>query len=166
MGDILSRYLPPREAADFLGVEPRAIRQLPDLPYARLGPRTVRYDVVDLAEYRRRLPLPTGADGLAMLIRKRISEHAQTGHIYFIQCRELVKIGFSMDPPRRRVGLQAVIPFELVLLGAVAGSVPAERELHAAFASIKSPLLTEWFYHSPALLDAIQIVAKQEATDG
>lgn len=153
------RYLKPDEAAAYLGVEPEAVRLLPDLAQCRPTPRLILYDIQDLKAYRNRIPIPQDAGALAKLITGRISEHPTTGLIYFMQCREIVKIGYSAEPPSRHAQLQAVIPFELLLLGSVPGSVAAERNLHAALDSVRYRGLAEWFYHSPALLEAIDMVA-------
>ena len=160
MSDPEQRYFRPDEAAAFLGIKLAAIRLLPDLPQCRVTDRLIRYDLEDLRAYRPKLPLPKTADGLAIIIRNRVAEHETTGFIYFMRCLELVKIGYSAKPPSRHEALQAVIPFELELLGAMPGSVAAERDLHKTFARIKYERLTEWFYHSPVLLDAIRFATE------
>jgi hypothetical protein len=83
-----------------------------------------------------------------------------------MRCRELVKIGYSIDPPNRHRQLQAFIPFDLDLIGYLPGSILAERALHAVFASIKAGAIDEWFRHSPALLEAIAAIASQEVPNG
>jgi hypothetical protein len=164
MSEISQRYFRPDEAAAYLGIAPAAVRALPDLWQCRLTDRLIRYDLEDLKAYRYKLPLPKNADGLADLIRTRVAEHETVGFIYFMRCREIVKIGYSAEPPSRHAALQAVIPFELELLGSMPGSVAAERDLHKTFSSIKYERHTEWFYHSPELLAAIG--AATEACDG
>jgi hypothetical protein len=166
MGEIQQRYFNSALAARYMGVTPRELLALPDLLQCRPLPRKILWDMKDLQAYKPKLPLPKTSEKLATLILARIAEYPAAGFIYFVVCRELVKVGFSGEPPARVAALQAVIPFELQLLGAVRGSIPAERGLHAAFSSIKSSVGHEWFYHSPALLDAIKTVTERGNING
>jgi excisionase family DNA binding protein len=84
------------------------------------------------------------------------------GFVYFMRCREIVKIGFSTQPPTRQAELQAIIPFELEMLGYVRSCKSAEAALHDAFADMKYPRLNEWFYLSADLATAIMIITKGE----
>lgn len=164
MGDlppIQQRYLNAERAAQYMGITERELRALPGLLQCRPLKRRILWDIKDLKEYRPNLPLPSLTDGLVALIDRRLAEHPRTGFVYFIRCRELVKIGFSMKPMERLNDLQAVIPFELTMLGYVCGSVPGEWALHETFTSLKSSMGNEWFYHSPALLSAIRIVTER-----
>lgn len=162
--DVPQRYFLPEEAATYLKIDLKVMRGLPDLWQCRISDRIIRYDLEDLKAYRYKLPLPKSVDGLADLIRTRVAEHEAVGFIYFMRCREIVKIGYSAEPPSRHAALQAVIPFELELLGSMPGSVAAERELHRTFSSIKYERHAEWFYRSPELLAAIGVAT--EACDG
>lgn len=94
-------------------------------------------------------------------IQAVINAHPRdNGYVYFMRCREILKIGWSSQPLSRRAELQAVIPFEIEVLGYVASCRQAEAAMHAAFASVKYPLLKEWFYLSDDLLAAIVTVTK------
>lgn len=53
-----------------------------------------------------------------------------SGFIYFIQCGERVKIGWSRDPRRRLVKIQSDNGTPCVLLGAVPGTLDQEAEAH------------------------------------
>jgi hypothetical protein len=161
------RYLTAPEAAVILGVTPWRLRRLPDLLYCRVTARTHRWDRKDLMRYlpvlryrQRSKPrrLPTDTEEMATLIIKTLAAHPSDGFVYFMRCREIVKIGFSRQPADRRERLASIIPFELELIGSVPGSWQAEQDLHAAFAERRFGHLREWFTHCPVLLAAIQEV--------
>lgn len=62
----LRRWLSQQEAAEYLGVTDRTIRNLirrGDLPARRLGTRAVRIDVRDLESEKLLRPIPTAGGG-------------------------------------------------------------------------------------------------------
>lgn len=52
------------------------------------------------------------------------------GYVYFIQCGEFVKIGFSQDPRSRKSSLETSMPYKLEFIGLMVGSIATERKLH------------------------------------
>jgi hypothetical protein len=66
-----------------------------------------------------------------------------TGFVYFIQCGERVKIGWSRDPKKRLVKIQCDNGAPCILLGAVAGTLDQEAEIHDLLRPWR--LSGEWF---------------------
>jgi hypothetical protein len=155
MGD--RRYLLEDEAADYLDVPINEVRRLPGLSRSEIGPRTIRYDILDLKEYRLRMPPPVDAVAMTRFIRGRVADHAQDdGHIYFLRCREAIKLGWSRQPIVRHRRFRSIIPFEVDLLGFIEGSKAAEQEIHKRLAPLRFGHLQEWFKATPALIGAIE----------
>ena len=163
MAEITPRYVTATEAAAFLKMNLQTLRSLP-LKYCATAPNAIRYDMVDLREYRERMPIPNDHQQMADLIRKLAAEYPPTGAIYFIRCRELIKIGYSRAPKTRFQQFQEVIPFELTLLGTLPGSLEGERALHKAFAHRRVGNL-EWFRHTRGILKAIAIAMADKLED-
>ena len=63
--------------------------------------------------------------------------------IYFIQCREFVKVGFAIDPTLRATLLQVGNPYRLDILRTYPGDVLVERRIHRILANWRD--LGEWF---------------------
>ena len=155
------RYVKEDEAATILGVPPREVRRLPGLLYCRVGPRTIRYDVVDLREYRLRMPPPSNTASMLAFIRECIARHpSDGGFIYFMRCQGIVKIGWSRQPPVRHRRFRSIIPFELTLIGFTPGSKAAEQEIHKRISPLRCGHLQEWFSPTPALTEAIEALCK------
>ena len=150
-----SPWMRPEAAAVFMGITVRELMAIPDLPQFRPTPRVVRFNIDVLKSYRHVQPRGASAETLTKLMRACLARHPATGRVYFLKCREIVKVGYSSDPDRRRAELQAVIPFKLEALGSTAGSVPSERAIHGLLDASKSDIQTEWFYHNTAMLEAI-----------
>lgn len=133
-----------------------------ELPAMRLGQRLVRVPADAVLAYDKlRAERPSAR--LAGRILKAIAQHPRDGgYVYFMRCRELVKIGYSVQPSIRLAQLQETNPFEITLLGCLPASKQAERALHAEFADIKHDRLAEWFCLSAELLAVIEAITKQE----
>jgi hypothetical protein len=81
---------------------------------------------------------------------------SQSGIVYFIQVKEFVKIGFSMNNVSIRMkDLQCGCPFEMNLLGTIPGTEATENMLHVRFAHLRQR--GEWFFASAELMDAIKV---------
>lgn len=77
------------------------------------------------------------------------------GYVYFVQDTVgRVKIGWSIDPMRRLVGLQSAHAERLTLLGVVRGKRTLERKLHAQFAAHR--IAGEWHEPAAELMDTIR----------
>ena len=90
--------------------------------------------------------------------------------VYFIRSTDTshVKIGTTKhSPPARLRDLQTGNPSELVLLGAMAGGVGLEKQLHDRFDALR--VRGEWFRGTPELLafiDGATMLAEQPVDDG
>lgn len=76
-----------------------------------------------------------------------------SGFVYFVQCHDRVKIGFSTNPTLRLVKIEADTPYDCALLGVVDAAVFPERELHEQFAMYR--MKGEWFLAARPILDFI-----------
>ena len=78
------------------------------------------------------------------------------GFIYFIQCGDFIKIGFSeADKAERRINnLRTSNPIEIVVLRVIKGSRRKEAKIHAQFASHRHR--GEWFRKSPELVSFVE----------
>jgi hypothetical protein len=83
--------------------------------------------------------------------------------IYFIEAvgMDRVKIGYTLDPAKRFVGMLTSSPAPLSLLGCIAGGPQREAELHALLAEHR--LHGEWFAMVP---EVMAIVATAETQYG
>ena len=79
-----------------------------------------------------------------------------TGHVYFIQAQvsRAIKIGFAVDVERRLKEIQTGNPEVLEVVGAMPGTVRAEKSLHRQFRA--DHIRGEWFEASAALVDYIE----------
>lgn len=76
------------------------------------------------------------------------------GFIYFLKSKnDLIKIGFSVDYPKRINDLQNSSPIELELLGIIIGTQKKEEMLHNRFKKYRSH--GEWFYLNKDILKYI-----------
>lgn len=85
------------------------------------------------------------------------------GAIYFVQgiTSRRIKIGFSTNILNRLEALGTSCPEQLRLLGAISGTMAAERALHARFASFR--VKGEWFENRAELVAYIEIVMADPA---
>lgn len=91
-------------------------------------------------------------------IRARDAEEAKHGYVYYAQADNgLIKIGTSVDPLRRLLGLRSQSSESgLTLLAVSAGGMEEEKRLHAVFATERCH--GEWFEPSGDLLKHIAVV--------
>jgi hypothetical protein len=103
---------------------------------------------------RRTLPRdPEVEAALGVLRDARAQREGEQGYVYCIGERDrlyAVKIGYSVNPPKRVPELQTGNPRTLVLLGYFPGTEDDEKAMHAKYA--EDNILQEWFRPSPALL--------------
>lgn len=132
-------FLGPEEAAQFLGI---TVKQLRDLvpPSFIVGRRTPRWSEDDLIRARGRT---LGGCRVYAIARHDTKE---------------VKIGVSANPLRRLETLQAANGEPLKLVAVVLGGVELEVELHERFKAHRK--MGEWFHLSPELLAWIEEVSR------
>jgi len=82
------------------------------------------------------------------------SADEKTGKIYFIQCNDAVKIGFSQNPWARLATLKTAMPDNPILLGSFNGVFQDEADLHTRFKHLR--INREWFKAERELLDHIK----------
>jgi excisionase family DNA binding protein len=176
MAETAARIYSPATLAEKWGCKTNAVSALIKqgrLPAFTIGGRLFRIkpETVEglhtIEEARRRYPspdtLPETPEELARLMQRKMVSAGPLdgGFVYFIRCREIVKVGYSVEPTRRRGELQDLIPFDLDLLGYIAASGKAERALHRTLAAIRHNRLKEWFVLTPALEGAIAIIIRE-----
>lgn len=100
----------------------------------------------------RRLPMPRGHAGTYRWkwneVEARFPKEAK-GFIYFAQCGEYVKIGFTYSLSTRLACLQTSNPHTIALLGYICGSKDDETTIHERFSSLRHR--GEWFRDGPEL---------------
>ena len=79
--------------------------------------------------------------------------------IYFIQCADRIKVGYSGKPKVRFSKIQADAPFECKLLGIMEGDIQKERELHALFSEYHCR--GEWFEAHGAITSFVSEFAEK-----
>jgi hypothetical protein len=95
-----------------------------------------------------RIKLRTGKSTGAELTR-HCSPSVLGGWVYFIQCGDAIKIGFSMNVGRRFLGLQASNPAKLVFLAAFPGTLNDEFKMQSIFRH--HHVRGEWFEAEPVI---------------
>lgn len=92
----------------------------------------------------------TDAEWAMVMGRERRS--ADVGpFVYFIRCGDFIKIGWTQNHPRRRLGrLQTGSPLRMQLVGFVRGGERLEQDLHKLFRRDRER--GEWFRETPALV--------------
>ncbi len=65
------------------------------------------------------------------------------GWIYFIRCREFVKVGHSENPEYRLHELMKAVPFKMELIAKFPAQRPLEKFVHRALTPIRSK--GEWY---------------------
>lgn len=132
------------ELAREWGCSERHIRNLiksGQLHAIRLGGRTFRVPASAVRDVMIAEPPPRSANG----------------RIYFIECGDFIKIGYSLNPEARLRQIQAAMPLRATLLVSIAGNHRRERDLHAKFRHLLEH--NEWFRKSQDLLDHIREVS-------
>lgn len=77
-------------------------------------------------------------------------EDFEAGYVYFAECGELIKIGFSRDIASRRRGLATSAPGEIRFIHVERGTYRTEKDLHRRFAAARAH--GEWFRKTPELM--------------
>lgn len=84
-----------------------------------------------------------------------------TGEIYFIQCGQMIKIGYTSAGARERLkSLQTGSPYPLKLLLTISGTYGDEQSHHGRFSKYHSHL--EWFKFSKEIKSFIQAQKTEE----
>lgn len=74
---------------------------------------------------------------------RRARTRQDAGFIYFIRCRDMVKIGFSVNTTNRLNRIQSFCPYPLTLIASIRGTMADEAALHDRFSSYREH--SEWF---------------------
>lgn len=91
------------------------------------------------------------------------SKNEMGGLVYFIDCLDLTKIGFTSKPIHERIETWLNgNPFELLIFALVPGTLEKERELHLRFGKLRQR--REWFRLSPEA--RVEIVELAESGGG
>jgi hypothetical protein len=83
--------------------------------------------------------------------------NAKVEFLYFVRCRDFVKIGRSTRPYDRLSTMQTCNPYPLELVGLVVGGEPEELELHRRLADYRER--AEWFRVVDGVADVIERVS-------
>ena len=83
------------------------------------------------------------------------------GWVYFVLCPELnlLKIGWTQNPPERFQALRVGMPYPIAMLTARAGSRADEAALHARYQDMR--VSGEWFRYRPRLRRFVASVLKK-----
>lgn len=81
-------------------------------------------------------------------------------HLYFMKCGEAVKIGRSLDPNKRILGLKTGNPEEIEILFVAQNKGHMESTLHRCFSDWKVRENSEWFSYSKQIQDFIEYIKK------
>ena len=89
------------------------------------------------------------------------TEYEAGCRIYFIEAvgMNLVKIGYTINPPKRFMAMLTASPAPLSLLGCIAGGPQKEAKLHAQLAEHR--LHGEWFKMVPEVLSVVATADRQ-----
>lgn len=88
--------------------------------------------------------------------RKKMNFYNKT-NIYFVQAENgLIKIGKSIDVPKRMYSLKGTSPIDVQLIHHFFGYVADEQMFHTTFAEKGGRHHAEWFYPTPALVRHIR----------
>ncbi len=86
---------------------------------------------------------------------QRRKDGGDRGYVYFIECGDFIKIGFTIYANDRRVrSLQGGTPHELRLIGKAYAAKSLEARLHKTFAHLRHR--GEWFRKAPDLTAMIE----------
>jgi len=109
------------------------------------------------------LPLPTTPLDEPIWRWEAVKAHIATkpkpGIIYFIECGEFIKIGFTYSLDLRIRTIRSSNPFDLRVLHKMRGTIAREAEILAKFSHLRHH--GEWFRKAPALLAFISTMAKR-----
>jgi hypothetical protein len=78
--------------------------------------------------------------------------YERVSRLYFIEAvgLDLIKIGYTVDPVKRFIGMLTSSPVPLSLLGSTWGGPQREAEVHAQLAEFRTH--GEWFKKSPEVM--------------
>lgn len=88
----------------------------------------------------------------------------ERGYVYFAQCGDTIKIGFSMSVTGRIRSLQTSNGALVVLLGTIPGTRDREKAIHGMFRNAR--LAGEWFRATPELIDFVENITKSNVRKG
>ena len=80
--------------------------------------------------------------------------------VYFMSCRNAIKIGYAKDPHKRVKAHQISQPVKVGLMVTVPGGRELEREYHRLFAAHR--LRGEWFSDAPEILNEVRRLRRGE----
>jgi hypothetical protein len=110
---------------------------------------------------------PSGTRETRPRISRRLGGDAyeHVSRIYFIEAvgMDLIKIGYTIDPVKRFMGMLTTSPAPLSLLGSIWGGPRREAEIHAQLEPYR--LHGEWFKKVPEVM-AVVATAEQSYGDG
>lgn len=82
---------------------------------------------------------------------KKTTQRKLVPSVYFIAAGKFVKIGWALDPVKRRSELQTGCPEPMRILATVPGTITDERAFHKRFEAFRHRLGGEWFRLEGAL---------------
>lgn len=100
-------------------------------------------------------------DTIALSIARQMSEERQQteGYIYFVQCGEFVKIGYTANPNSRMSKFKTNNPYECRLVALIDGGKIIEAQMHERFAEFHHR--GEWYRCGDALMSFIASLSEQ-----
>ena len=99
--------------------------------------------------------------------KRRKTPNIKGSVIYFIQCADFIKIGFSTNVHRRFYTIQNGNPHTLTILKTIPGTKEDEKRFHKRFAHLR--VRNEWFKFTGSLkkyLDAETLIAPPKTAKG
>lgn len=96
--------------------------------------------------------------------KKRLGVSGESrDRVYFMVAGPFVKIGYSIDPEKRRAELQTGCPFPIEIAAAIPGRIADEYRLHARFSDLRVRADGEWFHHSGELARYIHRIQRAQS---
>jgi hypothetical protein len=92
-----------------------------------------------------------------------IDEGENEGFVYFVECDDFIKIGYTESVEDRVRALATATPYPLTVLATINGSQNTESCLHSRFADARHK--GEWFRKTPELLDYIESAKEPSARE-
>lgn len=119
---------------------------------------SVSHDDIWLMVRKGALPVPITKMGEPIwrweAVKTFIATTSKPGTIYFIECGEFIKIGFTYSLDQRIRAMQSSNPFDLKILHKMRGTIGREAEILAKFKDLRHR--GEWFRKTPELLAFIE----------
>ena len=82
------------------------------------------------------------------------NENKNGDYVYFFETQGMIKIGVSLNVPKRLKRVEAWTPFEIKMLGNINGGYPLEKQIHRKFKHLR--VKGEWFKSDDHLLKFIE----------